>query len=66
MLAAIVLFRIDAHFTIKVADFGLAVNTGSDAEYFRISTESGERLPMKWMAPESIIGLKFSEKSDIV
>ena len=59
-------FRIDSHFTIKVADFGLAVSTGSETDYFRISKESGERLPVKWMAPESITDLKFSEKSDIV
>ena len=56
----------NTHFTIKVADFGLAVMTGSEAEYFRISKDSDERLPIKWMAPESMVDLKFSEKSDIV
>ena len=57
--------RIDVHYTIKVADFGLAVSTGTK-DYFRLDKESGERLPLKWMAPESISDFMFSEKSDIV
>ena len=56
----------DTHFAIKVADFGLAVSVGSEVDYLRLSQESEERLPLKWMAPESITQLRFSEKSDIV
>ena len=38
---------------IKVADFGLAVNTG-DKDYYRLSTNMGVKLPVMWMAPESL------------
>ena len=50
---------------IKVADFGLAVNTG-DKSYYRISSETDIKLPVMWMAPESLSTQTFSEKSDIV
>ena len=50
---------------IKIADFGLAVNTG-DKSYYRISSETNIKLPVMWMAPESLSTQTFSEKSDIV
>ena len=50
---------------IKVADFGLAVNTG-DKDYYRPSTDTGTKLPVKWMALESLSTQVYSEKSDIV
>ena len=50
---------------IKVADFGLAVNTG-DKDYYRLSTNMGIKLPVMWMAPESLSNCVFSEKSDVV
>ena len=50
---------------IKVADFGLSVNTGTK-EYYRLTGDMGIKLPIMWMAPESLSDYIFSEKSDVV
>ena len=50
---------------IKVADFGLSVNTGNK-DYYRITSDMGIKLPFKWMAPESLTDYIFSEMSDVV
>ena len=50
---------------IKVADFGLSVNTGTK-EYCRLTGDMGTKLPVMWMAPESLSDYVFSEKSDVV
>ena len=50
---------------IKVADFGLSVNTGAK-EYCCVAGDMGTKLPVKWMAPESLIDYMFSEKSHVV
>ena len=56
--------RIDSHFVIKIADFGLS------EDIFQRNREgvNGEvaKLPVKWMAPESLSDGHFSEKSDVV
>ena len=58
--------RIDEHYVIKVADFGLTEDVYG-AGYFRQDKQSpGPRLPFKWMAPESLQDGVFSEKSDVV
>ena len=49
---------------IKVADFGLSESM--EKEYFRQDQASGIKLPLKWMAPESMEYGVFSEKSDVV
>ena len=51
---------------IKVADFGLSVSIAEDKNYFRAGQDTAEKLPVKWMAPESLADRKFSEFSDVV
>lgn len=57
--------RIDSSFVIKVADFGLSESTYSKT-YFREKEGSAVKLPIKWMAPESLNDTVFSEKTDVV
>ena len=59
-------YRIDVSFVIKVADFGLAESMDSSKDYFRQNEESIIKLPIKWLALESIHDGVFSEKSDVV
>ena len=58
--------RIDSHFVIKITDFGLSEDI-FQREYYREGSD-GEiaKLPVKWMAPESLSDGHFSEKSDVV
>ena len=59
------MLRLDMNHVIKVADFGLSVSMADEKNYFRSEKES-EKLPVKWMAPESLLDRKFSELSDVV
>ena len=59
-------FRIDINFVIKVADFGLSESVDASKDYFRQDQYSAIKLPVKWLAPESINDGVFSEKSDVV
>ena len=59
------LHRIDTHFVIKVADFGLSENMYSKT-YFRQEKDQSVRLPIKWVAVEALTEGVFSEKSDVV
>jgi serine/threonine protein kinase len=58
---------IDAHSLIKITDFGLSEDV-YERNYFRQLSGSVEavKLPIKWMAPESLSDGQFSEKSDVV
>ena len=58
--------RIDVNWVIKVADFGLAESITSTKDYFRLSQSETTKLPVKWMAPESLNYGIFSEKTDVV
>ena len=57
--------RIDVNFVIKVADFGLCESLETK-EYFRQDKAAAVKLPVKWLAPESMEDYVFSEKSDVV
>lgn len=59
-------YRIDVNFVIKVADFGLAESMDSSKDYFRQNEENIIKLPIKWLALESIHDGVFSERSDVV
>ena len=65
MTIALVLHRIDQKGVIKVADFGFSKNT-YDKLYFRQDKKDAVKLPIKWMAIESIEDGVFSEKTDVV
>ena len=58
--------RIDYNFVIKVADFGLSESIDTAKQYFRQDKEVVVKLPIKWLAPESINESVFSEKTDVV
>ena len=50
---------------MKVADFSLSVNIGTK-EYYHLTKHVDVKLPVKWMAPESLADYKFSEMSYVV
>ena len=49
-----------------MADFGLAESIDPTKEYFRQDDNVIIKLPVKWLALESINDGVFSEKSDVV
>ena len=61
-----VLYRIDTHFVIKITDFGLSEDVFLRNYFRQDSTGDVVKLPVKWMAPESLSDGHFSEKSDVV
>ena len=64
------LCRIDENFVIKVSDFGLSEDIYA-RNYFRQGTLGEEeevpvKLPVRWMAVESLNDGVFTEKTDVV
>ncbi|XP_042305597.1 macrophage-stimulating protein receptor isoform X2 [Sceloporus undulatus] len=55
---------LDETYTVKVADFGLARDV-FDKEYYSIKRHRRAKLPVKWMALESLRTQKFTTKSDV-
>ena len=58
--------RMDMNHVIKVADFGLSESIDSSKEYYRQDQNTIIKLPVKWLAIESISDGVFSENSDVV
>ena len=57
--------RMDIHNVIKVSDFGLSEDMYAK-NYFRQDKDAAVKLPIKWMAPESLNDGIFTEKTDVV
>ncbi|XP_060079216.1 hepatocyte growth factor receptor-like [Ylistrum balloti] len=53
---------LDENFFARVADFGLSRDIYSNHYY---SSDNKKKLPVKWMAPESLEKGKYSSKSDV-
>ena len=53
---------------IKISDFGCAVdlNIVDEETVFRQDTNMPIKLPLQWLAPESLLEGVYSEKSDVV
>ena len=49
-----------------MADFGLAKQFDQAKDYFRQDQDEMAKLPVKWLALESLLDRVFSEKSDVV
>lgn len=58
-------YRIDGKGVIKVSDFGLTRNS-YEKLYVRQDKSQGVKLPIKWLATESLNDGVFSEKTDVV
>jgi len=57
------IFRVDDRINIRVADFGLARDVFT-SDYYR--RQSAGRIPVKWMAPETLSYGISNEKTDVV
>ena len=57
--------RIDDAWVIKVADFGLTKSVYEKC-YFRHDKNAPVKVPIKWMAIESLDDAIFTEKTDVV
>ena len=60
--------RIDLDGVIKVADFGLTEDMYGTNYFRRRKSESGseEKVPIRWMAPESIENDIYNQSTDVV
>ena len=54
------------NFLIKIADFGLSEDVYARNYFRQGNANSSVKLPVKWMALESLQDGHFSEKSDVV
>ena len=59
----ILTFRVDSDLTVKISDFGLCRDI-YESDYYKVKHKS--RVPVKWMAPESLHDNIYSHQSDTV
>jgi len=57
--------RLGDNLEVKVADFGLSRDLYESSIVYS-STDTKAKLPVKWMAPESLEKRQYSSKSDVV
>lgn len=57
-------YRVDGCYLVKVADFGMSRDV-YDKDYYRMESMD-KPLPIKWMAPESMVEGRYTAKSDVV
>ena len=62
------IYRIDGRGVIKVADFGLTEDMYGTNYFRRRKSVMGneEKVPIRWMAPESIENDIYNESTDVV
>ncbi|XP_004349267.1 tyrosine-protein kinase Srms [Capsaspora owczarzaki ATCC 30864] len=53
---------VGSHLVAKIADFGLSREL-NDKDYYKL--QSKQKLPVRWMAPETLNYRKFSSQSDV-
>lgn len=58
------MFRLDASFSTKIADFGLSRDVHDSGLYEQ--KDRNVEMPIKWMAPESIRNGVYNNKTDVV
>ena len=63
MLTLLFVVRLSEEKIVNIADFGMA-RFMNEEEYYR--QRSNVPVPIKWMAPESVMQKVYSEKSDAV
>ena len=49
-----------ADLSVRVSDFGLSKVLHDDSDYYKLKHDT--MLPVRWMAPESLIDMRFSSK----
>lgn len=49
--------------TVKIGDFGLSRQLADDVQYYIVQSRC--LLPIKWMAPESLVGRVFTHATDV-
>lgn len=62
--SSVVFFRLNENYRAIVADFGLSRDI-YERDYYS-SDNKKSKLPVKWMAPESLEKGTYSSKSDVV